>query len=372
VPRAAAAGMCALLAAALPLAFARPASADDLATSLYMRQDTDHTTVISPHARLGKQLQEGTQVSASYAADVWTSASIDIRASASKRPVTEQRDELQLALQQDWIDLHMQAGYRFSSEPDYTSHGASISGSYDLAGNAATLSAALHIFGDAVGRSGDPKFSRQQGTYDASLSFTQILDPMMFVSATYELAHLRGYQASPYRFVGIGADATGFGCRGTSECLPERVPRARTRHAFAVLARRAFGEVFSLGLNYRFYIDDWSLSSHTLLAELGWNLGPRSLLALRYRFYTQAHADFYRKRYAELLPSGYRTRDKELSPMSYHRAGLEFEQLAWSSAEGRKLRATLAVSGNYYAYDDFVGLDAVQALEVTAAVLLEL
>jgi hypothetical protein len=368
----AAAAVRVLLGAALALGLARQVRADDLATALYIRQDSDRTTVISPHARLGKVVQEGTQVSATYAADVWTSASVDIQASASKRPVTEQRDELQLGVQQEWMDLHMQAGYRFSSEPDYTSHGLSISGSYDLAGNASTLSAALHVFADAVGRSGDPKFSRQQGTYDASLSFTQIIDPMMFVSATYELAHLRGYQASPYRFVGIGPEATGFGCLGTSECFAERVPRARTRHAFAVLARRAFGEVFSLGLNYRFYIDDWSLSSHTLLAELGWNLGARSLLSLRYRFYTQTHADFYRKRYAELLSSGYRTRDKELSPMNYHRAGLEFEQIAWSSEEGRKLRASLAVSGNFYAYDDFVGLDAVRALEVTAAVLLEL
>jgi hypothetical protein len=372
MPRPAAAGARALLGAWLLLGLAQRVRADDLASALYIRQDSDRTTVISPHVRLGKQLQEGTQVSASYAADVWTSASIDIRASASKRPVTEQRDELQLSVQQEWIDLHVQAGYRFSSEPDYTSHGASISGSYDLAGNAATLSAGLHVFADAVGRSGDPKFSRQQGTYDASFTFTQIIDPLMFVSATYELAHLQGYQASPYRFVGIGADATGFGCTGTSECLPERVPRARTRHAFALLARRAFGEVFSAGLNYRFYIDDWALSSHTLLAELGWNLGTRSLLSLRYRFYAQTHADFYRERYAQLLPSGFRTRDKELSPMRYHRVGLEFEQIAWSSEEGRKLRATLALSGNRYVYDDFVGLDAVQALEVTAAVLLEL
>jgi hypothetical protein len=150
------------------------------------------------------------------------------------------------------------------------------------------------------------------------------------------------------------------------------VPRTRTRHAFALLARRALGASVSLGLNYRFYIDDWSLTSHTVLGELGWNVGPRSLLSLRYRFYLQSHADFYRRRYVELLPSGYRTRDKELSPMSYHRAGLEYEQIAWSSEDGRKLRATLALSGNYYLYDDFVGLTAVQALEVTAAVLLEL
>ena len=355
------------------LCLAPHARADELGTALYVRQDTDHTTVISPHVRVDKQVHEGTNVWASYAADVWTSASIDIRASASVRPVSEQRDEIQVGVRQSWLDYSLSGTYRFSTEPDYTSHGATLAGSLDVADNAATLTAALHVFADSVGRSGDPRFARSLGTYDGEFSYTQLIDPSMFVVATYEGAHIQGYQASPYRFVGFGDNATGFGCRGSDVCLPERVPLGRTRHAFAVLARRAFGSMLSIALNYRLYIDDWSLSSHTVLAELGLNLGPNTMLAARYRFYLQGHADFYRARYTgQAGDYEYRTRDKELSPMRYHRFGVELDQSAVVSSSGRKLRGTLAVSGNHYTYDDFVGLKAVTALEITAAVLLEL
>ena len=134
--------------------------ADDAATALYVRTDTDHTTVVSPRVRAGVQLGEATRVDATYAADVWTSASIDIRTSASVRPVTEQRDEMDLALNQDLGDLKLRAGYRFSIEHDYVSHGVTLGGAYSFADNAATLDLNLRAIADTVGRAGDPQLSR--------------------------------------------------------------------------------------------------------------------------------------------------------------------------------------------------------------------
>jgi hypothetical protein len=183
---------------------------------------------------------------------------------------------------------------------------------------------------------------------------------------------VRGYQASPYRFVGVGPDATGFGCIGADLCWAERVPRTRTRHAFAGLLRRAVTDAFSIGLRYRFYVDDWALLSHTVLLELGFNLGEHSLLSLRYRFYTQSAVNFYRPRYAELSANDSRTRDRELSAMQYHRLGLELDHELLRTAQGHKFAGTLALGGNYYDYRDFVGLNSTWALEITAALSMEL
>jgi len=348
------------------------AHADELAAALYVRGDSDHTTVISPHVRAKKRLADNVAVDVSYAADVWTSASIDIRASASVRPVTEQRDELNLRLNGDWTDLHLRGGYRLSLEPDYASHGASVGAAYDLPGKSSVLDANLQVLFDAVGRSGDPQFSRALNTVDARLSFTQLLDALTILQATYELAHNQGYQASPYRFVGFGRSASGFGCLGAESCLPELVPRARTRHALALSLRRAQTKELSLGATYRYYLDDWSLGSHTLQVELGWNVAERSLLELRYRYYSQRGVDFYRRRYLDLDEAGYHTRDRELSGMSSHRGGVEFEQNFPLRGRAGRLAATLAVSGDVYHYRDFVGLGYVRALEVTAALLLEI
>jgi hypothetical protein len=345
------------------------ARADEVGSALYVRADTDHTTVISPRVRGNKALAEGTTLDVTYAADIWTSASIDIRASASVRPVTEQRDELDLALAHDLQDVRLHGAYRFSTEHDYTSHGGTLGGSIDLASNAAKLDANLHVIADTVGQSGNPAFARSLTTLDGSLSYTQVLDPMMLMQLTYELAHNIGFQASPYRFVGVGG--TGFGCVGASLCLPERVPTQRTRHALALLVRRALSDSLSVGLTYRYYFDDWSLGSHTLLGELGWNLGEHTLFSVRYRFYTQGAVDFYQRVYATIETDQWRTRDRELSKLTYHRAGAELEHV-FIIGDDTTLASTLAVSGNRYQYSDFVGLNHVTALEISAALLLRL
>jgi hypothetical protein len=346
--------------------------ADGVGAAVYVRTDTDHTTVVSPHASAQTQLTEDVLLDARYSADVWSSASIDIRASASVRPVTEQRDEINVGVARTWSDFQLRGGYRFSTEPDYRSHGGTLSLQYDLAGKAATLRAGLNIFGDSVGRSGDPGFWRTLVTYDTQLSYTQLIDPLSFVQLTYELAHNRGYQASPYRFVGSGPDATGFGCLDAQMCWAERVPRERTRHAFALLGRRALSDVLSAGLTYRFYVDDWTLWSHTLLAELSCNVLEHGLLSVRYRFYYQSGVSFYRARYEALSALEHRTRDRELSPMLSHRLGIDYEHRLAELAAGRRLTALLALGGNYYDYRDFVGLSSAWALEVTAALSMTL
>jgi hypothetical protein len=357
---------CALALSWLPAPRAR---ADALASSVYVRTDSDKTVVVSPRARGEKKLGESTTVDLTYAADIWTSASIDIRTSASP-PVTEQRDELDAALTQEVGDLTLSGSYRFSKENDYASHGVSGGGSLDLASNSTTLDLNLNLFEDSVGRSGDPTFSRQLGTLDARLAFTQVFDPNTLGQLTYEIGRLDGYQASPYRVVGVGGN--GYGCMGATLCLPEHVPQTRLRHAFAVLLRRAFGNAISLGANYRFYTDDWGLGSHTIGVQLGYVPSEGTLVTLRYRLYLQNGAKFYQPIYA-VAPDAetFTTRDRELSKMKDHRVGLDFEH-GFSLADGSaQLKLSAGIGGDFYSYAEFVGLDKVSALELTLALTLE-
>jgi hypothetical protein len=219
---------------------------------------------------------------------------------------------------------------------------------------------------DTVGRAGFPNFSRALDTFGARLSFTQVIDKQTLAQLTYELAHMDGYQASPYRKVGLGG--TGFGCVGASLCLDEHEPGVRTRHAAALVLRRALSDALSLGGTYRFIIDDWGLTSHTASLQLGLTLGPASLLSLRYRFYTQTGVRFYARVYAaNLAPSAYTTRDREQSPMHDQRIGLDWDQKV-SVASGFDLAFTTSVGGSVFDYDNFVGLKQTYALELTLAV----
>jgi len=358
------------LAVMVVLLASSPAFADDeIGASLYVRTDTDDTTVVSPKVRARVGLGDRTTVEAGYAADIWTGASIDVRTMAT-RAIHEQRDELTAGLAYELDDVTLRADYRFSTENDYTSHGGSVDGTWRFAGNNATLRARLLAAQDVVSRSGDETFRRRLSSLGAHLVFTQNLDPRTLVQVAYELTRREGYQASPYRFVGVGGD--GFGCRDARLCLPEAHPEGRIRHAAVVRGRRAFGESASAGLLYRFYADDWGLRSHTATLDVGWVPGTRTLVRARYRFYQQNGASFYRSRYEDAVSLQFATRDRELSPLLTNRLQLSVERSVDLTSAGPEMKLTFGLSGTHLHYQDFVGLSQVWALDVTVAAVVVL
>jgi hypothetical protein len=360
------------LAFAVAVAVAPDATRAEQSASaaVYVRGDTDNTTVLSPRLRLRTPALDDTHLDLVYTVDVWTSASVDIVASASQ-PVTEQRDEWNLGV--DWAvseDFTLGGHYRYSTEPDYESHAGFTNIDWALADRATTITWSAGGSFDRVGRVGDEGFDEPVDAFTTGAALTQVIDPSTLVQLIYDLAVVRGYQASAYRYVGLGGDGL---CQGTAPfCLPERNPRERLRHAFAVRARRAFGLHWSAGAGYRGYLDDWGIVSHTAKADLAYAADPRTTLALTYRFYTQSAADHYQRVYPESSRNApYFTSDKELSPLSSHRAALELDRV-WELPGGKSgLLTGIEVAPTLYQYHDYRTLDRVTAIEVTAVVGME-
>jgi hypothetical protein len=361
--------VCSVLIAVLGAAGARSQQAS---TSLYVRTDTDDTTVITPRLRVSAPLAEETTVDVAYTVDVWTSASIDIRTSASKA-ITEQRDQLEVGLGQVLGDATLSAGYRYSSEPDYQSNGGSLGFAYDFADRNSTLALGLSAMFDDVGRAGDPGFSRALRTQSARVSFTQVLDSKMFGQLIYELGRSDGYLASAYRFIGVGTMDGVCGDQRPEYCVMEQLPNARQRHAVSLSLRRALFDDLSMGAGYRFYTDDWDLLSHTVEADLAWLAGSETLLRLRYRLYTQSKAVHYSKRFLSLAAAGrYFTHDKELSTFNAHRIALDLEQRLLLDENGHALRLVGSVGPSFYTYVDFQPVPSITAFETTVSLVLEL
>lgn len=344
--------------------------ANEGSVGFFVRGDSDRTTVVSPRASVATVVNDGaTRVDTAYTADIWTSASIDIRTAATK-PVTEQRDQLDLGVTHELGDLAFNAAYYLSTETDYDAHGLSLGGTQYLAGKSTTLEERVTAGHAFIGRSGDPHFERDLTTLGLRLVLTQIIDARTLVQGVYELSHLEGYLSNPYRYVGMGGDGQ---CGGTAVlCLPEAHPEMRTRHAIGGQARRALSEDSSAGIGYRFYIDDWGLVSHTAIAQIAWLPGEDQTLTLRYRYYQQSGANFYRSAYA--MPDGpvrYVTSDKELSPMFSNRVALGYDaRFALGDEVG--LRLAFALGGSIYSYNDFPGLGDVYAGDASIALTLEL
>ncbi|HKU43147.1 MAG TPA: DUF3570 domain-containing protein [Polyangiales bacterium] len=345
------------------------ASAQEAGAAVYVRSESDDTIVVAPRARVQTPAFADTKFTAVYAADIWTSASIDIRTSASRVPVTEQRDELDLSLDHELEDVTLTAAYRFSHEPDYVSNGGSGGLSYDFASNNSTIALGISGSADQVGRAGDPDFSQPSSTLGGRVSFTQVLGVGTLAQAMYEISRAGGYLASPYRRVPIGEGSctSGTGEDGLSElCTAEVVPDERLRHAAAVEFRQLISDAWSMGAAYRIYTDTWGVLSHTARAELVLLADADTMLAARYRFYVQGPADFYQAHYA--VPAPYVTSDKELSPLSSHRAAIEFDR-SWRFDTDRKLSSVVSLAALFYEYTDFPPLTHMNALEFNVAMV---
>ncbi|MGB0680086.1 MAG: DUF3570 domain-containing protein [Polyangiales bacterium] len=350
-----------------------PAHADEAGMGVFVRSDSDDTIVVAPRVSVAKVFNdERTRIDAAYSADIWSSASIDIRTAATGT-VTEQRDQLTAGISHDFSGVGVGASYYFSKENDYTSNGVGAFTSQRLAEGSATLEERIYLGYDSIGRSGDPGFRRDARTFSGRLAYTQVFSPVTVYQFAYELIHKQGYQASPYRFVGLGGDGL---CNGTAAlCVPEVVPDVRLRNAFVAHGRHSLSEDSSLGLGYRFYIDDWGVLSHTAILQFAYVFGEESSLTFRYRFYTQSEADFYRAVYPLPQPGQEIvsvTRDRELSPLFSNRGALAYETLFELGSTGATLRGALAVGLTTFVYADFIGLDSVYAGDVTFALTLEL
>lgn len=339
------------------------AKVTDASSAVYLRSDTDATTIVAPAVHLAGAVDH-TTVGATYTIDAWTGASVDVVTAATKA-IRENRNEVDAQVGHEWGTTSLSLNYRLSYEPDYLSHGLTLGLRSELANKNTILSLDLLGSSDTVGRSGDPRFSEPAQTVGARLSVAQVIDRNTIGELGVQSTFVDGFQSSPYRFVAIGDLGT---CTSNAPyCIPEHVPETRLRNALTARARRALGRWFSLGLEYRFYFDTWGMLSHAVQPDLAWRITDAQTLSLRYRYATQNEALFYEPRYYDLaMTKGYVTRDRKLSAMLENEVGAQYLHrmenddgdriIAWG------IRSTLSRT-DYLAY---VGLDHVWALELTA------
>ncbi len=341
----------------------------DASSTVYVRSDTDATTIISPTVKVAGTIDKAT-LAATYTVDAWTGASVDVVTAATKA-IHERRNEADAAVGYAGSTTSVTANYRFSYEPDYTSHGLTLGLRSELAGKNTTVAVDALGSDDRVGRSGDPGFSLPVRTVGGRIVVAQVIDRSTIAELGAQTTLVSGYQASPYRFVAIGDLGT---CVSSAPfCIPEQVPDTRLRTSFTARGRRALGRTLSFGLEYRFYFDNWSVRSHAIEPDLAWRLSESQTLSLRYRYATQSEASFYRPRYFDLATtSGYVTRDRKLSALVWNEVGLQYLHRIENENGDRVIVWGLRTTLSRIDYLAYVGLDHVWALDVTALVGVEL
>ncbi len=313
----------------------------DAKTQVYA--DSDHTVVVSPLVAISRDAWRGGTLSASYVADVVSSASIDVVSNATKK-MEDFRSEISGSISQKVRGTTLSASYVYSIEHDYSSHNASFGLSQDLFQKNTTLALGASFSYNAVGRAGDQSFHRSLWTAGASASWTQTITRKTIAQLSYTFSYNNGYQASPYRWVRIyNSDASDVLYK-----VPEITPGLRYRHAFVLGLNRFLGKGTSLQGDYRIYFDDWGLLSHTLQARLFITIKDLTI-RLRERFYYQRGVNFYQPYYQQVQP--YMTADRELTTFASNLLGLK---LIWKLPFlERALAAEIKGDFLYFHYNEF-------------------
>ncbi len=325
-------------------------TADVTASSkVQLYADDDRTVVVSPHVSASGTLKSThTSVNAAYTEDVVSSASVDVRSSASPR-IYDRRQEVDLGVGQQVLGADVGGTFVHSLERDYLSNGGALSLSRDFAQRNTTLALRLGYTDNLVGRAGDPGWHAPMTDLSADFALTQIFTPTTLAQLNLTAARSQGFNASPYRKVWVAQGRY---------ALPESEPALRDRLAAAVGLKQYLG-LGVLQLEYRLYVDSWQLLSHT--ADLRWVLDLDTVtLRLRYRLYLQNGASFYQAHYDAVLT--YLSADRELSPFSSHLFGVKLEWLPLRTRRGARLRFDVKVEGMYFAYSDFPALKSRWAL----------
>jgi hypothetical protein len=286
------------------LAHAQPVDEPTATAQVRVYADDDHVTVVSPSASMTALASPRVAISVDAEVDAVTAASVDVVTSASPRTVEERRVELGVAARlrtsgPTWFTL----GTRGSHENDYDALRTHLTVRRELAQRNAALELSYVLGNDQATSVTDSAFRRTRLSHELELTASQLLGPRTVVDAIGDVMRADGYHAgSPLAMR-----------------MPENTPRVRASLAAALRLRHALTRRWTSAALYRFYVDDWSITSHTATGELYCRI-KRSLVGLSLRGYVQDGASFYRAHY-DGMPE-LRTRDRTLGPMRSAHASL--------------------------------------------------
>ena len=348
-----------LLALVLLLAIA-PAFAgvlpEDRADVLYHRYQGGGITIDGPSVLVRKKIGESFSVSANYYMDMVSSASIDVKLSASK--YKEERKQKSLSV--DY--LHGKSTYSMgvidSKESDYVADTAFWALSQDMFGDLTTVSLSYKrgwndVFRNVKLADGsktrDPTFADQADSRGYSVGLTQILTRNLIFGFNYEVDEDEGFLNSPYRSVRFATPGGGF------QLEKEIYPRTHTSNAASLRLKYYMPWRAALDGSYRFYTDTWGVIGHTLDMTYTHPMWKKWIFDGQLRYYKQTAADFYSDLFPRQGSQNFLARDKELATYDAITVGIQasydftIPRVRWI----QKSSATLRIEHMVINYDDF-------------------
>ncbi|MES9990391.1 MAG: DUF3570 domain-containing protein [Candidatus Thiodiazotropha sp.] len=268
---------------------------------------------------------------------------------ADETPLDDTFKDFRVALSSQWEqplnrDYKTSFGANFSAEYDYLSLSINASLSRDFNKRNTTLSAGLSVANDTISPDGDIPIgfssmvvdsgqagfdqafdaTRESGedtktTVDLIFGLTQVISRQTLMQLSYSLSDASGYLTDPFKIISVvGSDGRPLDYRY------EHRPDSRLKHGLYWQLKHHFTRDI-LDLSYRFYTDDWDITSHTIDVRYRWIFDPNHFIEPHFRYYSQSEADFYQRffRQGEPLPE-FASADYRLGELTGITVGLKY------------------------------------------------
>lgn len=233
----------------------------------------------------------------------------------------------------------------FSTEYDYFSigFGGSYSRLFNEKNTEITLSGRVFLdkwnaiypielregfFDDRITGNGtyNPNFAvfdkENRNSYSVSLSFSQILSKKLQGALFMDVVSQNGLLSTPFQRVYFGDTEDFFIDDFQLADDVERLPDTRFKIPFGGRLNYYVNDLVILRSYYRFYWDDWGITSHTASIEAPFKLTDKFTLYPTYRYYTQSAADYFYAKEDAVSTFDFYTSDYDLSKYDAHQYGM--------------------------------------------------
>ncbi len=165
-----------------------------------------------------------------------------------------------------------------------------------------TLIQPIELRANSSGRK-DNYGTAARNTFAGSLSYSQIINKQFQVMFLADIVQQQGYLSLPFHRVYF-ADGT---------LHQETLPSSRFKIPLGFRTNYFLGDKFIVKTYYRFYIDDWGLTSLTANIELPIKITPFVSVSPFYRYYTQSAVKYFNDYGKNTAQNQYYTSNFDLS-----------------------------------------------------------
>ena len=164
--------------------------------------------------------------------------------------------------------------------------------------------------------------NKGRNSFSLGFGFSQILHKNLQGSLALDFVQQQGLLSTPFQRVYFGDIENSYIENFQLADANEKLPNSRFKIAIGERLNWFINEEIVLRSFYRYYSDDWGISSHTASIEIPIKIMDQYTLYPSFRFYNQTAADYFRPYEGALSTDQYYTSDYDLSTFSSNQYGL--------------------------------------------------